>query len=88
VILPADACHVTDLSDAVPWTDAVNASVPPVVNEAEAGEIPTEVTVGLLGPEGPELDAEVTVTVAEANSVELPRIEALIVATPVFEGAV
>jgi hypothetical protein len=87
-MLPRDAFHVTDLSDAVPWTDAANRNVAPVVNEAEAGEIVTEVTAGLLGAEGPELEAAVTVTVAEADSLELPRMDAVTVPIPLFGGAV
>jgi hypothetical protein len=50
LIVPSAAFHETDLFVAVPWTLAVNGSVPEVIDDAVAGEIDTEVIVcGALG---------------------------------------
>jgi len=44
--LPSDAFHVTDLLEVVPSTVAVNGSVPELIEDAVAGDIATDVTVG------------------------------------------
>ena len=61
---------------------AVNGSVPLVRDDAEAGEIVTEVTAGPCG------GAAVTVTVAEANLVASALLVAVTVAVPTVAGAV
>jgi hypothetical protein len=48
-MLPREAFHVTDVLVVVPWTVAANWSVPPVMDEVEAGEIVTEATEELEG---------------------------------------
>ena len=61
-MLPREAFHVTDVLVVVPWTVAANWSVPPVMDEVEAGEIVTEATEELegevagAGEEAPELE--------------------------------
>jgi hypothetical protein len=62
VILPKEALHVTDLSEVVPRTEAVNVSVLLVFEEAVEGETATEVTPGLGGS-----GATVITTMAEAD---------------------
>ena len=78
MIFPKEALHVTDLSEVVPRTVAVNGSEPPVFEEAVVGETATEVTT----------DAAVTFTVAEANLVGSALLLAVTVAVPGLEGAV
>ena len=77
-MLPQEALHVTDLSEVVPRTVAVNGSEPLVFEEAVVGETATEVTT----------DAAVTFTVAEANLVGSALLLAVTVAVPGLEGAV
>jgi hypothetical protein len=84
-MLPKEAPHVTDLSEVVPRTEAVNWSVPVVIEEAVEGETVTEVTTGLGG--GATVTA-VTFTVAEANLVGSALLLAVTVAVPGLEGAV
>jgi hypothetical protein len=52
VICPRAAFQLTDLLLAVPWTVAENCTVAPVVADAEAGVIVTEVTFAALVPLG------------------------------------
>jgi hypothetical protein len=84
-MLPKDALHVTDLSEVVPSTVAVNGSVPVVIEEAVEGETVTEVTIGLGG--GGTVTA-FTFTVAEANLVGSALLLAVTVAVPGLDGAV
>ena len=67
-IVPSTAFQVTDLFVAVPWTLAVNDSVPDVIEEAVAGEIDTEMTVG-AGATG------VTVAQPMANNKQMNSID-------------
>ena len=60
---------------------AVNGIVPPVVDEAEVGEIVTEVTEGAGA-------AVVTVTVADANFVGSALLVAVTLTVPALVGAV
>jgi hypothetical protein len=46
-MLPKEALHITDLSEVVPSTEAVNGSVPVVIEEAVEGETVTEVTTAV-----------------------------------------
>jgi hypothetical protein len=46
-MLPKEALHITDLSAVVPSTEAVNGSVPVMIEEAVEGETVTEVTTAL-----------------------------------------
>jgi hypothetical protein len=62
MMFPKEALHVTVLSAVVPRTEAVNASVPPVFEEAVEGETATEVTPGLGGS-----GEAVITTMAEAD---------------------
>jgi hypothetical protein len=47
VIVPREAFRVTVLLVVVPWTVAVNESIPEVIEGAVVGDIVTEVTAGL-----------------------------------------
>jgi hypothetical protein len=44
-MVPAEAVHVTDLSEVEPWTVAVNWRLPLVGVDAEDGDTVTETTV-------------------------------------------
>jgi hypothetical protein len=46
-MLPKEAPQVTDLSEVAPRTEAVNGSVPVVIEEAVEGETVTEVTTAV-----------------------------------------
>ena len=85
VILPNEAFHVTVLSEVVPATVAANESLPLMMDEAEEGEIVTELTAGSGGGGA---GAVVTVTVAEADIVESALLVAVILAVPAVAGAV
>jgi hypothetical protein len=61
-MLPKEALHVTDLSEIVPRTVAVNASEALVFKDAVEGEIATEVTPKLGGA-----GTAVITTMAEAD---------------------
>jgi hypothetical protein len=78
VMVPKAAFQVTEVLEVVPLTVAVNGSVPLVVEEAEAGETVTEVTVG----------GELTVTVAEPDFVLSALLVAVTVSVPACAGAV
>jgi hypothetical protein len=83
VIVPGAAFHVTDLSEAVPCTAAVNCRVPLVGDDPEVGEMVTEVTVG------PELfDPVATVTGAEADFVGSAMLVAVTTPVPALDDAV
>jgi hypothetical protein len=81
LMLPEAAFQVTDLSVAVPWTFALKAIPPPVVADADAGEMLTEVTPAVG-------EGAVTVTVAEADFVVSATLVAVTVSVPPFAGAV
>ena len=80
VIVPNVAFHVTVRFDVVPWTVAPNGTVPPVTDEAVAGETITEVTLGVW--------PDATVTVALADFVGSATLVAVIVPVPALVGAV
>jgi hypothetical protein len=82
-MFPDEAFQVTDLSEVVPWTVAVNVRVPVVIEEAEEGEIVTEVTTGPGGGAG-----ELTVTVAEDDLLASALLVAVTWAIPGVAGAV
>lgn len=81
-MLPNEAFQVTDLSEVVPWTFAINGRVPVTIEKPEEGEILTEVTVGL------GTGAAVTVTETEADLVGSATLVAVTVAVPAVAGAV
>ena len=83
-MLPDEVFHVTVLSEVEPATVAVNESLPLIMDEAETGEIVTELTAGSGGG---GVDAVVTVTTAEAEMVESAVLVAVIVAVPAVAGA-
>ena len=89
-MLPSEALHVTDLSEAVPTTVAVNGNVPPTTDEADDGEIVTEVTPGPdgVGLGGVGFGADVTMTVADADLLGSLTLVAVTVPVPAFDGAV
>ena len=82
------AFHATDLSVAVPVTEAVNCRVPPVVDEAELGVMLTAVTVDVGEPGGFVVEAAVTTTLAEPDLVTSALLVAVTVSTTAFVGAV
>ena len=86
-MLPNEAFHVTLLSEVVPATVAANDSLPLMMDEAEGGEMVTELTAG-SGGGGAGVVAVVTVTVAEADIVESALLVAVILADPAVAGAV
>ena len=69
LIVPFAALHVTEVSVAVPLTEAEKVALPPVETDVEAGEIEIDVIVG-----------RPSVTVAEADFV----LSALLVAVTVM----
>ena len=79
LMVPDEVFQVTDLLEAVPWTVAVSCSVPLVVTEPAKGVSETEDTAGA---------AEVIETVAEADFVGSATLVAVMMAAPVFAGAV
>jgi hypothetical protein len=81
-MLPNEAAQVTVLFEVVPATVAVKGRVPPVVEEAEAGDIVTAVTVWLIG------GGEFTVTVAVAELFGPEMLFAVITTVPALDGAV
>ncbi len=85
VMLPEEAFQVTFLFEVVPSTIAVNESLPLTMDEAEAGEIDTELTAGSAGGGAGAL---VTLITAEADIVESAVLVAVILAVPVVAGAV
>jgi hypothetical protein len=87
-ILPNEAFQVTVLSEAVPATVAANESLPLTMDEAEEGEIVTELTAGSGGGGVGGVGAVVTVTVAAADIVESALLVAVILAIPAVAGAV
>ena len=88
-MLPKVAFQVTALSEAVPWTEAANCKVPPVVTEVVAGETVTEVTTGLGAGAGDGWGcAPVMVMVAAADFVGSAVLVAVTVAVPEVAGAV
>jgi hypothetical protein len=80
-MLPDEVCHVTALSDADPTSVAVNEMVPPVLVEMAAGEIETEVIVGVG-------DDAVTVTVATPVTCLSASLVAVTTEVPALDGAV
>jgi hypothetical protein len=84
-MLPNDAFHVTLVFEVVPSTVAVNESLPLTMDEAEEGEIVTELTAG-SGAGG--AGAVITVTTAEADTVESAALVAVILAVAAVAGAV
>ena len=84
-MLPSEAFQVTVLSEVVPTTVAANESLPLTIDEAEDGEIVTELTAGSGGG---GVAAVVTVTTAEADTVESAALAAVILAVPAVVGAV
>lgn len=86
-MLPNEAFHVTLLSEVVPATVAANDSLPLMRDEAEEGEMVTELTAG-SGGGGAGAVAVVTVTVAEADMLESALLVAVILADPAVAGAV
>ena len=81
VIVPSAAFQVTVWSEAVPCTVAPNGMVPPVTEEAVAGDTTTEVTPGVWLEEA-------TTTVALADFVGSATLVAIIVPVPALVGAV
>ena len=79
LIVPEDVFQVTDLFAAVPCTVAVSCNVAPVATEPVVGDTEIEETAGA---------AAVTVTAADADFVGSATLVAVIVAVPVFAGAV
>ena len=79
LIVPAEVFHVTDLLEVVPWMLAVSCCVAPVRMEALPGVTEIEETAG---------GAAAIVTLAEADLVGSKTLVAVIVAEPVFAGAV
>src|ERR1700751_4568595 len=80
-MLPSVAFHETDLLDAVPWTAAVNGSVPLVTEAVETGEMVTELTHALV-------IGSVTFTVATADLVGSTMLVAVTVTLPAPPDAV
>ena len=87
VICPSMAFHATDLSVAVPVTEAVNCRVPPVVDEADLGVMATAVTVD-AGEPGFDVEAVVTITFAVPDLVASALLVAVMVSTTAVVGAV
>jgi len=81
VIVPSAALHVTALLVAVPATLAAKVSVPPVDDDAVAGDTVTDETVGGGG------GAAVTVTVAVSDLVASALLVAVTVSLPALAGA-
>jgi hypothetical protein len=79
LIVPEEVFHVTDLFVVLPCTDTESWSVPLVSTEADAGD--TEIEDTATG-------AAVIVTLAEEDLVGSATLVAVIVAVPVFAGAV
>ena len=80
-MVPKAAFQLTVLFDVVPWTIALNGSVPLVTEDADAGDRLTELTPAAFGP-------AVTVTVAVAVLLGSALLVTVIVNVPKFEGAV
>jgi hypothetical protein len=80
VIVPSAARHVTALFVVVPPTLAANVSVPPVADDAVAGDTVTDVTVGA--------GAAVTVTLDVSDLLPSATLVAVTVSVPAFAGAV
>jgi hypothetical protein len=69
VILPSAVFHVTPLLVVVPWTVAVNGSVPEVIDDATPGLTVTEVTPVEVGAAGLALTwAELALSLAETTA--------------------
>ena len=79
--MPKAAFQLSVLFDVVPCTVALNGSVPPVTEDADAGDMMTELTPPAFGP-------AVTVTVAVAVLLGSALLVTVIVTVPKFEGAV
>ena len=79
--MPKAAFQLSVLFDVVPCTVALNGSVPPVTEDADAGDMMTELTPPAFGP-------AVTVTVAIAVLLGSALLVTVIVTVPKFEGAV
>ena len=77
--MPKAAFQLTVLFDVVPWTVALNGSVPLVTEDADAGDMLTELTG--FGP-------AVTVTVAVAVLLGSALLVAVTLSVPAFAGAV
>lgn len=86
VIVPSAAFHVTALFVVEPATLAENGSVPPVTDEAVAGETVTDVTAGVDG--GLFVGAAVTVIAAEPTLVGSATLDAVTIDVPALAGAV
>ena len=79
--MPKAAFQLTVLFDVVPWTVAVNGSVPLVTEDADAGDRMTELTPPAFG-------LAVTVTVAVAVLLGSALLVAVTLSVPAFAGAV
>jgi molybdopterin biosynthesis enzyme MoaB len=79
LIVPDEVFQVTDLLEVVPWMAAVSCSVAPVTTEAAAGVSEIDETAGAVAA---------IVTLAEADFVGSKTLVAVMVAEPVFAGAV
>lgn len=79
LMVPEEVFQVTDLFVVLPCTETESWSVAPVSNEADAGD--TEIEDTATG-------AAVTVTLAEEDFVGSATLMAVMVAVPVFAGAV
>jgi hypothetical protein len=79
LIVPDEVFQVTDLLEVVPWMAAVSCSVAPVTTEAAAGVSEMDETAGAVAA---------IVTLAEADFVGSKTLVAVMVAEPVFAGAV
>ena len=79
LIVPDEVFQVTDLLEVVPWMAAVSCFVAPVTMEAVTGVSEIEETAG---------GAAAIVTLAEADFVGSKTLVAVMVAEPVFAGAV
>jgi len=84
--VPSAAFHATALLVVVPLTLAVNGSVPPVTDDAVAGDTVTPVTVGL--GDGLLVGAAVTAIVAEPTFVGSATLVAVTTDVPAAAGAV
>jgi hypothetical protein len=79
LIVPDEVFQATDLLEVVPWMAAVSCSVAPVTTEAAAGVSEIDETAGAV---------VAIVTLAEADFVGSKTLVAVMVAEPVFAGAV
>lgn len=80
-MVPSVADQVTDLSETVPWTLAVNCALAPVFTEVDVGDTEIDVTTGGGA-------AVVTLTLADPDTDGLATLVAVTVSLPALAGAV